>query len=565
MNSKAHSSLGTWAGRALGLLCVLAGLYACMGVYATGQTLLALTLLVLLGLATWSWVSPGTSDRTLALRYLLPGIAAALVFVIFPMLYTVGMGFTNYSAAHLLDPERAREVLLQERVPQLNSAREFRLLRVGDDQVQIWLAGPETVKSGESVESIRQERAWVTPPAPLKLLQILEDEGQASTSRLEWPLHEAAASIPAGTEMSMRERVALLSGLRRLALKSPQNSPQEEADSKIRYTLSSLREFTLTRPLYRLESNGALVDEVTGVVYQPDEREGFYKSAQGERLQPGYRVNVGWAHYRQIFSDEKFREPFLSVFVWTVVFSALTVLGAGALGMGLAVLLNWEALPGRGVYRVILFLPYAVPGFISILVFKGLFNQNLGEINFILHGLFGVRPAWFSDPLLAKVMLLIVNVWLGFPYMMVLCSGLIKSIAADLYEASAVEGAGPWTNFWRITLPLILKPLTPLLISAFAFNFNNFVLISLLTGGRPDQLDTAMPAGTTDILVSYTWRIAFQDSGQQFGLAAAISTVIFLIVAAITWVQMRLTQTVIAKPSRHTVIAKPAGLKQSPA
>ena len=492
--------------------------------------------------------SSSWAGSTLALRYLLPGLAAALVFVIFPMLYTVGMGFTNYSAAHLLDPLRAREVLLQERVPQVNSAREFRLLRVGDDQVQIWLATPESGEAGESLESVRQGRAWVTPPAPLKLLQLLEDETQAPTSRLEWPLQEAAASIPAGTEMSMRERVALLSGLRRLGLKSPQknlqNSPQEAPDSQSRYTLSSLREFTPTRPLYRLETDGALTDSMTGVVYRPDDQEGFYKSAQGERLQPGYRVNVGWAHYRQIFSDEKFREPFLSVFVWTVVFSALTVLGAGALGMGLAVLLNWEELSGRGIYRVVLFLPYAVPGFISILIFKGLFNQNLGEINFILHGLFGLRPAWFSDPLWAKIMLLIVNVWLGFPYMMVLCSGLIKSIPADLYEASAVVGAGPWTNFWRITLPLILKPLTPLLISAFAFNFNNFVLISLLTNGRPDQLDTAMPAGTTDILVSYTWRIAFQDSGQQFGLAAAISTVIFLMVAAITWVQMRLTQRV---------------------
>jgi maltose/maltodextrin transport system permease protein len=228
--------------------------------------------------------------------------------------------------------------------------------------------------------------------------------------------------------------------------------------------------------------------------------------------------------------------------VWTVLFSGLTVLGAGALGMLLAVLLNWDGLSGKAVYRAVLFLPYAVPGFISILVFKGLFNQNLGEVNLILHGLFGIRPAWFSDPLLAKVMLLVVNIWLGFPYMMVLCSGLIKAIPADLYEASAVAGAGPWTNFIRITLPLILKPLTPLLISAFAFNFNNFVLISLLTGGRPDQLDTTMPAGTTDILVSYTWRIAFQDSGQQFGLAAAISTVIFLIVAAITLLQMRFTR-----------------------
>jgi maltose/maltodextrin transport system permease protein len=216
----------------------------------------------------------------------------------------------------------------------------------------------------------------------------------------------------------------------------------------------------------------------------------------------------------------------------------------------LAVLMNWEALPFKGAYRLVLFLPYAVPGFISILVFKGLFNQNLGEVNLILGNLFGIKPAWFSDPWLAKLMLVFVNVWLGFPYMMVLCTGLIKAIPADLYEASAVAGASAWVNFRAITMPLILKPLTPLLISAFAFNFNNFVLISLLTGGRPDQLDSNLPAGTTDILVSYTWRIAFQDSGQQFGLASAISTVIFLIVAAITLIQMRYTRIASDEPRK---------------
>jgi maltose/maltodextrin transport system permease protein len=139
-------------------------------------------------------------------------------------------------------------------------------------------------------------------------------------------------------------------------------------------------------------------------------------------------------------------------------------------------------------------------------------------------------------------MILIVNTWLGFPYMMVVSMGLIKAIPADLYEASAVAGAGPLTNFFSITAPLILTPLTPLLISSFAFNFNNYVLIALLTGGRPDFLNTLVPAGTTDILVSYTARIAFQDSGQQFGLAAAISTVIFLLVGGITLVQMRFTR-----------------------
>jgi maltose/maltodextrin transport system permease protein len=275
---------------------------------------------------------------------------------------------------------------------------------------------------------------------------------------------------------------------------------------------------------------------------------GYFTDANGEKLQPGFQVETGWENYIRIFSEQKFREPFIRIFVWTVVFSGLTVLFATSLGMLLAVLLNWDALRFKGAYRILLFLPYAVPGFISILVFKGLFNQNVGEINLILSAIFGIKPAWFSDPFLAKVMLLIVNTWLGFPYMMVICMGLIKAIPADLYEASAVAGAGPLTNFTKITLPLIMKPLTPLLISSFAFNFNNFVLISLLTGGRPDFIDTSVPAGTTDLLVSYTYRIAFQDSGANYGLAAAISTVIFLMVAVVSLIQMRFTRIVADEP-----------------
>ena len=140
-------------------------------------------------------------------------------------------------------------------------------------------------------------------------------------------------------------------------------------------------------------------------------------------------------------------------------------------------------------------------------------------------------------------MILIVNTWLGYPYIMVICTGLIKAIPADLYEASAIAGAGPLSNFWRITAPLIARPLMPLLISAFAFNFNNFVLISLLTDGRPDYLNTKLPAGTTDILVSYTYRIAFTDAGANFGLAAAISTVIFFLVALLSIVNLKFSRT----------------------
>jgi maltose/maltodextrin transport system permease protein len=306
--------------------------------------------------------------------------------------------------------------------------------------------------------------------------------------------------------------------------------------------MTGLREFAPVQPLYERKADGTLLNRESGVVLKPNMNSGFYETPDGQRMQPGFRVGIGWDNYVRIFTDRRFQEPFVRIFVWTVVFATLTVVFGCALGMLLAVLFNWDALKFKGVYRTLLFLPYAVPGFISILVFKGLFNNNFGEINFILNALFGVKPAWFSDPLLARTMLLIVNVWLGYPYMMVICMGLIKAIPADLYEASAVDGAGPLNNFFRITLPLILKPLTPLLISAFAFNFNNFVLVSLLTGGRPDFLDTSVPAGTTDLLVSYTYRIAFQDSGQQFGLAAAVSTVIFAMVALISLLQMRFTR-----------------------
>jgi len=243
-----------------------------------------------------------------------------------------------------------------------------------------------------------------------------------------------------------------------------------------------------------------------------------------------------------VFTDSKFRGPFLRVFVWTVVFAGLTVVFTCILGTLLAELLSWEALRFAGLYRVLLFLPYAVPGFISILVFKGLFNRNFGEINLILEAVLGIRPNWTGNAWLARSMILLVNTWLGYPYIMLLCMGLQKSISHELYEASALAGAGPLTNFFQITWPLIRKPLTPLLIASFAFNFNNFVLIYLLTQGRPDFLDTSIPAGETDILVSYTYRIAFEDTGQNFGLAAAISTVIFAVVAILSVVNLRLTR-----------------------
>ena len=492
-----------WFGRLLAVAAALTSLMAVLQVHAAGETLLATTLLVVTALAVWTY----TSGRTSALRYLFPGMAAALVFVIFPMVYTVGISFSNYSSTNLLDKAAATRYLTEQAVHQAGTARPYFLHREAD-VLRLSLpadAGrPALISEPLNARSTRPQSVTLGPP----------------TKTFDAPL-------------PLRDVVELLPMLRQLTLLTPEAQPLR---------ISGLREVAAWQTLYRVGEAGVLHDQLTGVTYRADDRTGFFTSPSGDQLTPGYRVGVGWAHYRQILTESKFSEPFARVLVWTVVFAALSVVGAAGLGLVLALLLNWDALPFKGAYRLVLFLPYAVPGFISILVFKGLFNQNLGEVNLVLGHLFGIKPAWFSDPWLAKLMLVVVNVWLGFPYMMVLCSGLIKSIPADLYEASAVAGAGTWVNFRAITLPLILKPLTPLLISAFAFNFNNLVLISLLTGGRPDQLDATTPAGTTDILVSYTWRIAFQDSGQQFGLASALSTVIFLIVAAITLLQMRATR-----------------------
>ena len=105
-----------------------------------------------------------------------------------------------------------------------------------------------------------------------------------------------------------------------------------------------------------------------------------------------------------------------------------------------------------------------------------------------------------------------------------------------------MDGATPLDNLLKITLPLLIKPLAPLLIASFAFNFNNFVLITLLTRGGPDIIGATTPAGTTDLLVSYTYRIAFQDSGQNFALAAAIATLIFLVVGGMAWLNLKLSK-----------------------
>jgi maltose/maltodextrin transport system permease protein len=496
-----------WLHHAWVAVAVLVLLWLVFGMFVAGQAPWAVGVLAF-GTAL---IGVYASKGHLAWKYLFPGVAGMLIFIAFPLLYTMQIGFTNYSSNNLLSFERARAYLLDQTEADEARTMYFSLHREGEG-LRIALVPAEGASGASYVSAALPLGTGAAPAEPVPL---------------------QAGAVPATPALTLREVLQLRGMLLSTRVALPDGTVLSYA---------GVREFAPLALLWQANADGSLTQKATGSVYRPNRESGFFETAQGERMQPGFKVGIGFANYSRMLFDADFRAPFVSIFIWTVVFAALTVLFSTMLGMTLAVLLNWEGLRFRTLYRTLLFLPYAVPGFISILVFKGLFNQNFGEINAILDAVLGVRPAWFADPLLARAMLLIVNTWLGYPYIMILCSGLLKSIPADLYEASAIAGARPLTNFFKITAPLIARPLTPLLISAFAFNFNNFVLISLLTDGRPDYLDTKLPAGTTDILVSYTYRIAFTDAGQNFGLAAAISTLIFFMVAVMAMVQLRVTR-----------------------
>ena len=519
---------GRWLKWPFTAVTALACLWLVFRIYATGQPLWAVFALVVFGLGFFVYLS----NVAFAYRYLFPGLAGMMVFVAFPLLYTVQIGFTNYSSANLLTFERATAYLLDQTTPGDGPGWRFTLHADGE-RWRLVLAPDDADDEEAADDESGAASAPAAAPADRRVVTpalTLAPGANADEIALK-PLADAGFApgdpLPLGEVLKRRQALATL----KLALPD---------GTKLSY--AGVREFATLTPVFTQQADGVLEQTATGTVFTANPKTGFYESEAGERLQPGFKVGIGFGNYVRMIEDPDFRGPFIRIFVWTVVFASLTVVFTLAVGTTLAVLLNWEALRFRTVYRTLLFLPYAVPGFISILVFKGLFNQNFGEINLILDALFGIKPAWFADPFLAKVMILLVNTWLGYPYIMVLCTGLIKAIPADLYEASAIAGAKPLTNFWKITAPLIVKPLTPLLIASFAFNFNNFVLIALLTNGRPDFLNTKVPAGTTDILVSYTYRIAFQDSGQNFGLAAAISTIIFFLVAMLSMANLKLAK-----------------------
>ncbi|GMU51217.1 MAG: hypothetical protein AMXMBFR33_03630 [Candidatus Xenobia bacterium] len=241
---------------------------------------------------------------------------------------------------------------------------------------------------------------------------------------------------------------------------------------------------------------------------------------------------VGLRNFMTILTGDEIRE-FARVLSWTLAWAGGSVILSLGLGLFLAMGLNKPEIRFRNLYRTLFIVPWAIPAFISVLMWQGLLNSNEGAINVLL----GLHIRWLDDPFWARISVLVVNVWLGFPFMMTVCLGALQSIPRELYESASVDGAPAPRQFFQITLPMLRSALLPVLISSFAFNFNQFTAIYLLTNGGPAV--SGSTAGATDILITYSYKLAFGLF--QYGMACAYAIIIFLIVAGLSAVNFRLT------------------------
>ena len=247
---------------------------------------------------------------------------------------------------------------------------------------------------------------------------------------------------------------------------------------------------------------------------------------------------VGLQNYLTVLTGS-IKNVFFPVLGWTICFAILSTIGSYAMGLGLAVLLNNPRMKESKFYRAILIIPWALPSTIAILAWQGLLNEQYGGINNLLH-LLGIAEniPWMTDAFWARVGIIIVNVWLGFPYMMNVCLGGLQAIPNTYYEAASIDGASRFQSFRTITLPMVTKLSIPLVISTFAANFNNFGNIYMITQGGPARVDNQF-AGFTDILASTTYKMTTWSN--RYELSATFSVLIFIIVGSFTLINMRLS------------------------
>ncbi|MFC0328537.1 ABC transporter permease subunit [Paenibacillus sepulcri] len=248
---------------------------------------------------------------------------------------------------------------------------------------------------------------------------------------------------------------------------------------------------------------------------------------------------VGFANFKALFTEAVWSKSLLSVLSWTVVWTLVATTLQITLAFFLAVLVNDSRVKFKRAIRTVLILPWAVPSFMTVLVFTAMFNDTFGAVNRDIFSRFGLVIPWLSDPLWARFAIIGIQVWLGFPYVFTLITGVLQSISKDWYEAADVDGGSRIKKFRYITMPHVLYATAPLLITQYSFNFNNFNLIYLFNKGGPPV--PGQNSGATDILISWVYSLTFNEN--NYKMAAAISIIMGLVVAAFAFYQFRKTRS----------------------
>jgi len=268
-------------------------------------------------------------------------------------------------------------------------------------------------------------------------------------------------------------------------------------------------------------------------------------------LPPANLINwVGFNNFRTLFAmdgipgGDMWLHTFIQVFIWTLIQAIVMSIFPFAIGLFQAVILNNKRIKFKKFFRSLLILPWAIPGMLTLLNFAQIFNGTFGPLNrFLIDvGMIQSNINWLGDPhniWIPRMTILAIGIWLGFPYWMAMSSGVMTSISKDIYEAAEIDGASERQQFYKLTLPLVIAAVAPLLIMGFSGAFNNFGLIFFLTGGGP-QVPGLIHAGGTDILI--TWIFGLTMNSRMYNMASVMSIFIFILIASMALWQLPKTR-----------------------
>ena len=457
---------------------------------------------------------------TLPAKFLIPGTIFLVGFQLVPIAYTISVAFSNYSTGHILTKDQAISAIKVNTLTE--SGRQFDMAVARDS-------------AGKLVLILRDEQSGKVYLGTQKGLTELP-RSAVTVGKVGPPTAAKGYTLVKGADL-----FALDKELGSFRVPTSGDSALQPQGTEVAVELA---------PSYRYDSKRNVFVRISdGKVFHDNGRGSFVSGK--EELLPGWKTYTGFRNFSKMIHDPLIRKPFLSVFAWTFVFAAAVVFFAFAVGLFLAIALDKRGLRFQKLYRSILVIPYAIPGFLSLLVWQGLLKDDFGVVNhlfghlgFTIPWLFGGNVIhWLPFITWPRIAVVLVSVWLTVPYFFLVSLGALQSIPDELTEAARVDGGGPWQIFRRVTLPLLLVAVAPLMIASFAFNFNNFNNIYLMTQGGP-YTGASSIAGNTDILISYTYKVAIATgTGGNYALASAFAIIIFFVVASISGVSFWRTKS----------------------